>query len=162
MPADRSTPTSRRAYGATSGPHSPVPQPASSTSRLFDGARPESSSIAATSAGARYDSFASFDSKLAAKLSKVASTNPSDARAGHVPAGAGRQHVPRNRIVRLFREPFLEDLDRLVDLAERAVRQRQQPARLPVLRPERDHLAEARDGFLACRFNPLSRMPRLV
>ncbi len=38
--------------------------------------------MAATSAGARYDSRSSFDSKLAAKLSNVRSTNPFEARAG--------------------------------------------------------------------------------
>ena len=41
--------------GASDRPHRPVPQPASSTSRRFDRSRPESSIIAATSAGARYD-----------------------------------------------------------------------------------------------------------
>ena len=83
MRADRSTPTRRRAYGATSGPHRPVPHPASSTSRLFDRCRrSESASIAATSAGARYNSLASLASKLPAKLSNVCSMNASDARAG--------------------------------------------------------------------------------
>ena len=35
MPSERSTPTRRRAYGASSGPQSPVPQPASRTSSRF-------------------------------------------------------------------------------------------------------------------------------
>ncbi len=47
----------------------------------------------------------------------------------------------------LLGEPVLEDLNRLVGLAERAVRQRQQPARFGMLRPERDHSAETGDGF---------------
>ena len=51
-------------------------------------------------------------------------------------------------MVRLLFEPFLEDLDRLVDFAERAVRQRQQPPRFGILRPERDDLGEA-DGRFA-------------
>ena len=92
----------------------------------------------------------------AAKLSKVLSTNPFDARAGTSRPGAGRQHVPRNRIARLFVEPFLEDLHRLVDLAQRAVRQRQQLSRFAVLRPERDHLAVARGRFLGS-FQPVQQ-----
>ncbi len=82
MRSERSTPTRRRAYGAISGPHSPVPQPASSTSSCFAASGSVSASTAATSAGARYWSLASFASKLAAKLSNVASMNASDARAG--------------------------------------------------------------------------------
>src|SRR5215472_11496722 len=57
-------------------------RPASSTSRRCECSRQESSTIAATSVGARYDSLASFDSKLAAKLSNVVSTKPFDARSG--------------------------------------------------------------------------------
>ena len=56
--------------------------------------------------------------------------------------------MARDGIVRLLREPFLEDLDRLVDVAERAVRERQQPARLGMLRPQRDHLREADRRFV--------------
>ena len=40
-------------------------------------------------------------------------------------------------------QPFLADFHRLVDLAERVVRERQQPSRFWMLRPERDHLGEA-------------------
>ena len=54
-----------------------------------------------------------------------------------------------DRIVRLLAEPVVEDLDRLVDLAERVVREGQQPARLRMLRPERDHLREAERGLPA-------------
>src|SRR6266508_1282872 len=101
MRADRSTPTSRRAYGARSGPHNPVPHPASSTSRLFDASTSGSARIAATRAGARYDSLASLESKVAAKLSKVISTNASDARGGtsrqehRLAAWSGRDVPPR-------------------------------------------------------------------
>ena len=56
--------------------------------------------------------------------------------------------MPGNRVVRLLFEPFLEDLDRLVDLAERAVGQRQQSPSLGILRPERDDPGEA-DGRFA-------------
>ena len=131
-----------------SGPHSPVPHPASSTSRLFDASTSESASISATSAGARYDSLASLASKLAAKLSKVFSTNASDARAGtsrpeHAASmcramgwsGSSSSHSSKT-------------VDRLVDFAERAVRQRQQSSRFGVLRPERDDLAEADGRFV--------------
>ncbi len=65
-----------------------------------------------------------------------------------VATGARREHVQGDRMVRLLLEPFLEDLHRLVDLAERAVRQRQQSPRFGVLRPERDDLAEADDRFV--------------
>ena len=55
--------------------------------------------------------------------------------------------MPRDGMVRLLSQPFLEDPHRLVQLAERAVRQREQPSRLGVPRPEGDHLGEA-DGRL--------------
>ena len=81
-PTDR-RPTSRRAYGATSGPHSPVPQPASSTSRLFDGldARVRQHRRDQRRRAVRQLARA-WNRSCAAKLSKVCSTNPSDARAG--------------------------------------------------------------------------------
>src|SRR5437879_5871945 len=60
---------------------------------------------------------------------------------------AVRQPVTRNRIPWLFFEPFFEDIHRLIDLAQCAVRQRQQLSRFAVLRSERDHFAVARRGF---------------
>ena len=51
-------------------------------------------------------------------------------------------------MVWLLFEPFFEDFHRFVDLAEGAVRQRQKSSGLPVLRPEQDHFAEARDRLL--------------
>ena len=107
----------------------------------------ESSSIAATSAGARYDSLASFASKLAAKLSKVVSTKPFDARSGTSRPVQAASMCRAIGFVWLFFEPFLEDLRRLIDLAQRAVRQCQQLSRFAVLRSERDHFAVARRGF---------------
>ena len=56
--------------------------------------------------------------------------------------------MPRDRILRLLFEPFLEDRHRLADLAQHAVRQRQELSRLAVLGPERDYLAVARCGLL--------------
>ena len=56
--------------------------------------------------------------------------------------------MPGDGIVRLLLEPLFEDFHRLVDLAEGAVRQRQQPSSFGVLRPERDDLAEADDRFV--------------
>jgi hypothetical protein len=66
---------------------------------------------------------------------------------GDVTAGARGQHVQRDRAVRFFCEPFRENRDGLVDLAQRAMRQRQELSRIFVLRPERDHLAETGRGF---------------
>ena len=74
----------------------------------------------------------------------------------HISTGAGRHHVQRNRILGLFLEPLVEDLHGLADLAQRAVRQRQQLSRFPVLRPERDHLAVARRRFLGS-FQPVEQ-----
>ena len=51
-------------------------------------------------------------------------------------------------MARLLLEPFFEDAHGFVDLAEHAVRQRQQSPSLGVLRPERDDLAEAGDRFV--------------
>ena len=56
--------------------------------------------------------------------------------------------MPRNRVVGLLIEPFLENRHGLVDLADGAVRQRQKSPGFPVLRPQRDRLAEARDRLL--------------
>ena len=53
----------------------------------------------------------------------------------HVASRAGGEHVARDGIVRLLRQPLLEHLDRLVDVAERAMRERQQPAGFGMLRP---------------------------
>ncbi len=55
--------------------------------------------------------------------------------------------MPGYRIVRLVPEPFVEDVDRLLDFTERVVREGQQPSRLRMLRPERDDLREAERGF---------------
>ena len=66
---------------------------------------------------------------------------------GHIPARACRQHVPRDRIVRLLFEPLLEDLRSLAEFAQGAMRQRQKLARFAIFRPQRDHLAVARRGF---------------
>ena len=55
--------------------------------------------------------------------------------------------MQRDRALRLFFEPFLEDGDGLVDLAQRAMRERQELPCLLVLRPERDYLAVARRRF---------------
>ena len=74
----------------------------------------------------------------------------------YISTGAGRQHVPRNRIPRLFFEPFFEDIHRLTDLAQRAVRQRQQLPRFAVLRSERDHFAVTRRGFFSA-FQPVEQ-----
>ena len=114
----------------------------------WEGLRPQSSSMAATSAGARYDSLASFASKLAAKLSKVVSTKAFDARSGT------SRPVQAANMCRAIGFPGSSSshssriLVASTDLAQRAVRQRQQLARFGVLRPERDHLAVARRGFL--------------
>jgi hypothetical protein len=67
---------------------------------------------------------------------------------GNVTAGACGQHVQRDRALRLFLEPFREYRDRLVDLAERAVRQCQELPCIFVLGPERDYLAETGRGFI--------------
>ena len=53
-----------------------------------------------------------------------------------------------DRITGLLGEPFVEDLHGLAELAQVAVRQRQEPARFPMLRPEGDHLRVARCCFL--------------
>ena len=89
---------------------------------------------------------------MASKLAGEAVERRFDKRVGgtrrHVASRAGGEHVARDRIVRLVRQPLLEHLDRLVDVAERAVRKRQQPARLWMLRPQRDHLREADRRFV--------------
>ena len=59
-------------------------------------------------------------------------------------AGARREHVPSDGIVRLLLQPCLADFHRLVDFAECVVRERQQPSRFWMPRPERDHLGEAK------------------
>jgi len=64
--------------------------------------------------------------------------------------------VQRNRVLWLFFEPFFENVHRLADCAQRAVRQRQKPSRFPVLRPERDHLAVARGRFRSS-FQPIEQ-----
>ena len=149
MPAERSTPVSRRAYGTTSGPHSPVPQPASSTSRFFD--RPESRIFQHGRDKRRGAVRQLRKLRLEAGGEAVEDFRDEPVRRArrNVSTGAGRQHVPRNRVVRLLIEPFLEDLHGLVDLADGAVRQRQKSSGFPVLRPQRDRFAEARDRLLA-------------
>ena len=117
--------------------------------------------MAATSAGARYDKLLKLRFKAGGKTVEGSLDESVRCARRHISTSAGRQHVQRNRVVRLFFEPFFEDVHGLADVAQRAVRERQKPSRFPVLRPERDHLAVARRGFLV-RFNPLSRMPRLV
>jgi len=64
-----------------------------------------------------------------------------------VSAGARCEQVPGYRVARLFTEPILKHLDRMVDLAERVVRQGQQPSRFRMLRTECDDLREAESGF---------------
>ena len=76
------------------------------------------------------------------------SMNASDARGGTSRPEQAASMCRAIGIVRLLFQPFLEDLDRLVDLAERAVRQRQQPPRFGILRPERDDLGEADGRFV--------------
>ena len=66
----------------------------------------------------------------------------------HVATGAGRKHVLCNWVVRLLVQPLVEELHCLVELAEIAVRERQQPAGFGILRAERDHLGEADRGFV--------------
>jgi hypothetical protein len=43
----------------------------------------------------------------------------------HISTRAGRQHVQRNGVARLFVEPFFEDVHGLVDVAQHTVRERQ-------------------------------------
>ena len=150
MPADRSTPTSRRAYGASSGPHRPVPQPASSTSRLFAGSIGQCpSSIAATSAGARYDSLASFESKLAAKLSKVrfdvAHPTPAPAPRARCtpPACAARSDCPGSSASHSSKISRALSISPSVQCASASSRRASGCFGL-----QRDHLAEAGDRFL--------------
>ncbi len=148
MRADRSTPTSRRAYGATSGPHKPGAaagiEHVEALRRLDTrvrqhrrdqrrGAVRQLRELGVEAGGEAVEGL--FDEPVRRPRRDVA-------------AGARREHVQRDRMVRLLLEPFLEDLHRLVDLAERAVRQRQQSPRFGVLRPERDDLAEADDRFV--------------
>ena len=56
--------------------------------------------------------------------------------------------MSRDRIVRLFREPLLENLRGLAELAQGAVRQRQELPRFAIFRAQRDHPAVAGRGFL--------------
>ena len=65
----------------------------------------------------------------------------------HLTARARRPHVAGDRIAGLVLEPLFEDLHRFLGLAKRAVREREQPPRVPVLRPQRDDLREARRRF---------------
>ena len=55
--------------------------------------------------------------------------------------------MPRNRILRLFFEPFFQDTGGLCELAQRAVRHRQQLAGFAMLWPERDHSAVTRRSY---------------
>ncbi len=127
---------------------SPVPHPASSTSRLFDASTPESASIPATSVRGAVQQLGELGIEAGGEAVEGLLDEPVRRPRRDIAAGARREHVQRNRMVRLLLEPFFEDLHRLVDLAERAVRQRQQPPRFGVLRPERDDLAEADDRFV--------------
>ena len=76
-------------------------------------------------------------------------------------AGAGREHVPGDGIVGLLVQPLLEELDRLVDLAERAVGEREESPRLGILRPERDDPGEA-DGRLVRPFLAVQQDTQVV
>ena len=157
MPSERSTPVSRRAYGATSGPHRPVPQPASSTSSCF----------AALEAGrrerGRHERGRAVGQplELGLEAGREAVERPLDERVRrarrHLAAGARRPHVARDRIVGLVLEPLLEDLHRLVGLAERAVREREQPPRVPVLRPQRDRPCRSTPPLPRVRFKPVEQ-----
>ena len=66
----------------------------------------------------------------------------------HALSGTGRQHVTRDRVVRLLGEPFLEDAHRRIDFAQRAMRHREQLACVAMLRPQRNDFRVARRGFL--------------
>ena len=82
MRADRSTPTSRRAYGAISGPHSPVPQPASSTSRLFDASRRFLQHLRDQRGRAVQPAWRAWSRSWRRSCRTSVSTNASDARGG--------------------------------------------------------------------------------
>ena len=148
-PSERSTPISRRANGATSAPQSPVPQPASSTSRrlrrleagILQHRRNERRCAIRQLRELRFEARRKTVEGLPRRnhLTRVRGTSR-PVHAASMCRAIGS--------VRLFCEPFLEDVHRLADLAQRAMRQRQQLARFPVLRPERDHLAVARRRFL--------------
>ena len=66
----------------------------------------------------------------------------------HIATGARGQHVTGNRIVWIFVEPRFENRDRLVHVAERAMRQREELARVAMPGPERNRLAEIRHRLL--------------
>ena len=88
-------------------------------------------------------SCASLASKLAAKLSNVLSMNASDARVG---TSRPEQAASMCRAIGSSgssRSHSSKTADRLVDFTERVVRERQQPSRLRMPRPERDDLGEA-------------------
>ena len=148
MPPDRSTPTSRDAYGASSGPHSPVPQPASSTSsrcsarqsRVGERGRDELRARGTTG-------FPAWLQSWLAKASNVLSTNAFDARSGYVVTGCGGQHVHGDRITRLLLEPFGEDLHGAVHLTQHTVRQRKQSSPFTMFRLQGDDPGEALGGL---------------
>ena len=124
---------------------------------------PASSSIAPTSAGARYDSLASFDSKLAAKLSNVCCDVPVRRARRDVAAGARRQHVPRrsdrpgSSSSHSSKMRIALSISPSVQCASASSRRASGCFGL-----QRDHLAEAGDRLPRVRFRPFSRMPRLV
>ena len=73
--------------------------------------------------------------------------NASDARVGILRTGARSVHVKSNGIIRVVGQPFLEDLHCVLDLPKRAMRERQQPARIRIVWPQRDDLREAERGL---------------
>ena len=139
-PTDR-RPTSRRAYGASNGPHHPVPHPASRTSSCFSAGVPVSASEAATSDGALYSSRVSLASNVAAKVSNDATTNSSDGPRRHVALRTGGERVARHRIVGLRLHPLLAELDGPLAVADGVVGDRQQAPRRRVRRLDGDRLA---------------------
>jgi len=145
IPADKSTPVNRRANGARNGAQSPVPQPASLVlprwfeRRLLQHGRHERGRAVGQTLEPRLERRGEPVERLLDELVR---------RAGRrVTAAAGGEHVPGDRIARILGEPRLEDLSRPVELAQRAMRQRQQPRRVVMRGTECDRLAEAHRGF---------------
>ena len=150
MPSDRSTPSSRRAKGATSAPQRPFHNlhPARRDDATVEGRNPPAWLPRALAR----DTTTSRASLRSSPQNCQKCLDEGIRRAfGHIFTGAGRQRMPRNRIPRLLFKPLFENPRRIIDLAQRAMRQCQQLASFGVLRPERNRLAVARGGF----FGPL-------